>query len=456
MSIFFVGLFGFLSFFDIYSIIAGVFPVILSAIFLFKTLLSNSKKLNQSIFLSGNLWFLFGFVTIFIITPIYLSLSTNELAAPFRSINWREHFWQAEMLAATAIQSVTTGQLLSSFAKKRGEESTANSHHSSPIISRVVAFPSIVAIVIAILIYGIWLHSTGDPLTSLFGTRRARMLDNLSARRGYLASSYLIIVGILSYWILRFRLQRDRKKVYLLTISFLILMLPSITSGDRSIFIYFIVVLICIFLSTGGKVKWKMLAVVMLLLPIIISAPRAYRDSPNLSEINSFERYYSSSTISDFLTAGDTAMAPTFSILLLNMNQKVDHMYGQSYFQALMKPIPRAIYPSKPMEFDNKLMLAIFPAYASFVGFSFSGLSEPYVNFGLIGVIVFFTLLGYISDFYLRRTSALVEKSILINAWVAPFMFILSRGNLTTDIHRLLFPLLSTLIVLRFSRNRIL
>jgi oligosaccharide repeat unit polymerase len=232
----------------------------------------------------------------------------------------------------------------------------------------------------------------------------------------------------------------------------LIMLIPSITSGNRSVFIYFVSIVLVIYLSTGFKIKFKHLILALSSIPVLLFAPSSYRGQSTLS-LTSLRESFSIQSFQNFLTAGDTLMAPAMSILLQNLQNGTVEFNGFSYINILLKPIPRDIWSSKPIEFDTQLMYANFPEYARFVGFSFSSLSEPYANFGLLGVIGFFLLLGFLNQRLFLRSLKQQLLPILTNSWTATFMYILARGNLSTDIHRILFPLITIFIIYKMSRQ---
>jgi oligosaccharide repeat unit polymerase len=165
---------------------------------------------------------------------------------------------------------------------------------------------------------------------------------------------------------------------------------------------------------------------------------------------------FSMTNIAETFTKEDTAMAPTLSILIDNLGTNIPYQYGLSYLNLVSKPIPRSLWHGKPIEFDTQMMRILFPKYAAVgVGFAFSAISEPLVNFGVAGVIFFFFLLGILNAKLLRKLSQTPSPLFLfLNAWTAGFMFVLIRGNLSVDFQRAVFPLFSGLIVLFLYDNR--
>jgi hypothetical protein len=183
-----------------------------------------------------------------------------------------------------------------------------------------------------------------------------------------------------------------------------------------------------------------------------VVAPRIYRHAETFS-FSDIVNGYSVTNITETVTGLDTAMVPALTILRSQLGITIDYQLGKSYVRGLFKPLPRAIWKTKPMELDRQLNVALFPRTSQQVGFSFSGISEPLVNFGLIGVVTFFFMLGRLENRITTFSKAIDLRRIIILAWVSGFMFILIRGNLSTDYQRLLFPLIPALISIRNTKE---
>jgi hypothetical protein len=121
----------------------------------------------------------------------------------------------------------------------------------------------------------------------------------------------------------------------------------------------------------------------------------------------------------------------------------------------LTKPIPRNVWSSKPVPIDTQIMFQLFPEVARNTGFAFSALSEPYLNFGPIGVILFFLLLGKLNSGLFKRVSEKGGIYIYLNAWISAFTIYLMRGNLSMDIQRCAFPLIVSLLPLLIVHKKI-
>jgi oligosaccharide repeat unit polymerase len=303
-----------------------------------------------------------------------------------------------------------------------------------------------------------WAFSQGNISTVLLGSRTQQALIGVIKTDGYGVDAIYGVSGILLLYIAQHRIIQDHKtdvKLRILVSAYLLTLIPSLLNGDRSKFIFFVLVLVMVYVNTGMKIGRNRIIAIVLILPIVITAPRVYRSSVEGIKAKSFNNLISVKTISDTFTQEDLAMAPTFSILVNSFEKNEDYLHGNSYLALISKPLPRKLWPNKPIPFDVEMTRKIFPIESKYVGFSFSGLSEPYANFGYFGVVVFFFIIGFLNRRLLNRARNMNISSVLLNSWTAGFMFILARGNLTTDMQRFAFPLISGLILISRKKNLI-
>src|ERR1700694_4728739 len=109
----------------------------------------------------------------------------------------------------------------------------------------------------------------------------------------------------------------------------------------------------------------------------------------------------------------------------------VPFAFGSTYLEAVTRPIPRALWASKPLASDTQLMTVIWPQLAiAQVGFAFSIFGEPYLNLGILGVIPFCLGFGvawktlYVS--LRRHPSNRFVITVYALSW--PFLLVYVRG----------------------------
>jgi oligosaccharide repeat unit polymerase len=414
-----------------------------------------SKIQEIPLICNGNYWILLSMFTIFVLAPSTLFLQSAGLPYVFQVRDWISNIDKVNYLASIATSALALG---ADVVAKRGDKkseiylpklkiSRRQGNSGSPLLLSVVIFS------IGILLYLLWAKSQGNILETIFSNRAKGKYSGYSFRNGYLLDGLSLSIGVLTVWLAWYRLKARNKEFFLIVFFILALSIPSFVRGSRSIFLYFIVTTLIIMFSTNWKLNLRKLLIFAVLLPALLVAPRISRGSET-SQINLFEAYSATNMLNTF-SGEDTAMAPALSIMLSELPETKKYILGKSYFLILAKPIPRSIWQSKPLSIDTDLNYEIFNRTASQgVGFAFSAISEPYINFGVAGVLIFFFILGMLYSklfFNLRRKSL---HDILVNAWLVGFSFILVRGNLSTDIQRMIFPIVAVVIVCRyFPRN---
>lgn len=401
---------------------------------------------------NGNVWALVSLLLIFVLSPTIRFITKTQLPLVFASRDTETNINQVYCLASVAIFSVVLGNrvLLNKPNRTQAAQNILIHRGGRPSMTL-----SIFVVTFWLLLYVYWAISKGNPIIAIFGSRNSQQAVGIIKSNGYLVDSLYGALGVLTAWLAYAVGCSNKRLIFKISLSCLLFVIPSFLQGDRSKFIYHLIVIAIILTSSSKKIKRRYLLVALFLVPILIVAPRVYRQS-NADIANIGSSAFSINNITETFTKEDTAMAPALSILLNNLSTNIRYQYGLSYLNLVAKPIPRALWPGKPLEFDTQMMRVLFPKYAAAgVGFAFSAISEPLVNFGIFGVISFFFVLGLINrkmfGIMIQGSSA---KSIFVNAWIAGFMFVLIRGNLSVDFQRALFPLISGFAVLHFQRNR--
>jgi hypothetical protein len=160
--------------------------------------------------------------------------------------------------------------------------------------------------------------------------------------------------------------------------------------------------------------------------------------------------------LQDFFAGADTAMVDGLAVELQFVPSRIDYQMGRTYLEALALPIPRAIWAEKPRAAETQLMAAIWPQFASAgVGFSFSLSGEPYLNFGLFGVVALFFAFGVLwrAAYAWFRRAPMNPFVITFYALSWPFLFVYMRGGLGIDFQRQVIYLLPVLLAYLFVRR---
>lgn len=389
-------------------------------------------------------WITISISMIFFLTPLLTIYGRSNEAPPFQDWNWEVTYGSTLMLGSIALFALLLGSIKTDYVRIK-ESIFPRGVFWKYNINQLT---STLLIIYGVLGYLVWIKGQGG-IGSIFSNRNQLQTQGFTFSNGYLYDSLLVATGVLTSLLARKR-SLGSVKPGIIELGIVLTMLPYIARGDRSVFLYTLTVVSLIYALTSRtiRIRFKTKITILVLIPLLVVVPRIYRhsDAFSLSDIASG---YSAASITETLTGLDTAMVPALTILRSQLGTNVDYQLGKSYLRGIFKPLPRAIWKNKPIEFDRQLNVALFPRTSQQVGFSFSGLSEPLVNFGLIGVIAFFFILGKLENRIISFRKAIDLRRIIILAWASGFMFILIRGNLSTDYQRLMFPLIPALIAIR-------
>lgn len=430
----------------------GYSILVSSALFAMREIVYCVRHQSVSAIANGNVWVLASLLLIFLVSPMVRNLTNAQLPLVFARRDTETYTNQVNLLASIAILSTILGSRI--LIKRRTEISQIGKFQPLQSFKPSVGI-SIALFIFWIAIYLFWAFSQGNPFAAVFGTRTSQRSFGVIKNNGYLIDSLYGALGVITAWLAYSICENKKQHTKRILPICLVFLVPSFLQGDRSKSVFFLVVISIILIGRNRKLKKSHILISLVLIPLIIVAPRVYRQSQDhVTKIRSAA--FSFSNIVDTLTKEDTAMAPALAILLNDLGSNIPLQYGKSYLNLFTKPIPRTLWPGKPIEFDTQMMRILFPTYAaSGVGFAFSAISEPLVNFGLIGVVLFFFGIGILNRFNLERlTNGRSSISVFLNAWLSGFMFVLIRGNLSVDFQRAVFPLVSGLVVLYFSDAR--
>lgn len=434
------------------SRIFGSSILTLSALLGIREIVNCIRNPSSSAIANGNVWVLASLLLIFCVSPMVRNLTNAQLPLAFARRDTETYMNQVNSLASIAILSTILGSRI--LLQSRNEKGQVG------FLQPIRSFKPSIGVSIAlftfwIALYFYWAITQENPFATIFGSRSSQRSFGVVKSNGYLVDSLYGALGVVTAWLAYSVRENNYRLTKKLLPVCLIFILPSFFQGDRSKSIFFIVVISIILTGWNKKIKKSHVLIALILIPFIVVAPRVYRQSQDLPS-NISSAAFSVTNIVETFTKEDTAMAPTLAILLNNLGSNIPFQYGKSYLNLVVKPIPRTLWPGKPVEFDTQMMRVLFPTYAATgVGFAFSAISEPLVNFGLIGVVFFFVGIGILNRLNLERlTKGRSSAGVFLNAWLAGFMFVLIRGNLSVDFQRAVFPLMSGLIVLYFHDAR--
>ena len=400
--------------------------------------IKDSRRFNLPLILNGNFLTLLSLFLIFIIAPLARVKLMTELPAVFALRDWQTSYPKVNILVCVAIFALISGSSISR------ENPSALNLQLEPLninMRKAQNFSSFLILILAVYFLN-WVRSQGFIFEVLFGSRARKRSIGIDYSNGYALETLYAIFGIMSFWYFIAVLRQYRSKYVLLVVSGALLT-PALFTGNRYAVIYYGLVLVLINFGKTRLVNRKIAIFLIILLPLIVVIPREARDSVVGLNTQTGSQLFTKNAFLKTFTGNDLAMAPAFSILIGSESPRLN---GSTYIGMLVKPIPRNLWPSKPIPIDTQMMFRLFPEVAPYTGFAFSALSEPYLNFGPMGVVLFFLLLGKLNSRLFKGASKKGGIYIYLNAWISAFMIYLMRGNLSMDIQRCAFPLIISLL----------
>jgi oligosaccharide repeat unit polymerase len=185
-------------------------------------------------------------------------------------------------------------------------------------------------------------------------------------------------------------------------------------------------------------------AIVLILLGGIIGIARGAANSRS---------YTMSNVLSAPFGSGNNLFLPVAGLAMV-VPHETSYLYGSSYLQVLLFPIPRGLWHSKPTA-DISTVMDVIDSTKS--GLAFPEFGEMYANFGLPGVVVGSMLLGIAVELLAARfaSSASIRESVFIAVASAVILELFTRGSLAPMLTTFLGLLLSVGVVCR-RRSRVL
>ena len=254
-----------------------------------------------------------------------------------------------------------------------------------------------------------------------------------------------------------------KNRINYLTIAAYIgfLIISFVISGERSVFINFVVALVVLYHVIYRHIPKLVLASVATIGMYISSIMENYKMFLITGQVKETEAIGSSASgiIGTILGSELRTASENLSLLLMYVPEKIGYFYGE----LLLKDIARAVVPgflidrSAVMNTSNWFTETFFPQYWEIgggVGFSMVGVG--YVNFGIAGIIGVFLFLAVILK-YLYRWSGHSLYGLLVYVNIIPVYVFAIRGDMSGPISHsakhILIPLLVITIVGQVMRR---
>ena len=235
---------------------------------------------------------------------------------------------------------------------------------------------------------------------------------------------------------------------------------PQLFTGARSATLPALLTLgLLWYLRRGTRPRLvTMIALALVGFVLVISVPRDYRNTDDRtgSLVDAVESSIGNAeaTGREFILGLDTAMLPAFAIEISQVPDAIPYQLGSTYVEAALRPIPRAFWSAKPDAAETQLMQVLWPDLAAQrIGLAFSLFGEPYLNFGLPGVLAISALFGVawrgLWEYWRRQPANVVAIGIFAISW--PFLVVYLRGGIGVDYQRQVIALLPFIALAWFA-----
>lgn len=239
-----------------------------------------------------------------------------------------------------------------------------------------------------------------------------------------------------------------------LSITFILFVLASagpFVSSSRSLLLYFFVALFIVHhvLSGGWRSKQVNVAIVMVLSVIVSMGALRFIQQRSVSYAEYSEEVGVGRSVGRVAVTNNFLGIKKTSVLLDIVPSQVAHSYGSTYFLWLVAPIPRSIWPEKPIVRIGGVLGAKVYGTRDTNGIPPGFVGEAYYNFGWLGIpFVAFLFGAGIRWFYeaFGKRSYWNSKSLLLySVLLIPVAFASISSDFTGFVSRtaqLIIPLL--------------
>lgn len=89
-------------------------------------------------------------------------------------------------------------------------------------------------------------------------------------------------------------------------------------------------------------------------------------------------------------------MGPMVSLVEILQDDGLSYRYGLTYLDSLVLLIPKSIWPDRPLDLSERFIRERLAGWQPGMGMGYSLLAEAYLNFGWLGCLIQYALLGFI------------------------------------------------------------
>lgn len=302
-------------------------------------------------------------------------------------------------------------------------------------------------------------------------------LDNLAYRSemtrgaGYLMALLNFCV-LFSSGLFLFALKKNQIKRHFFWVVIVLSIAMLIIGGSRAIVIRYVVILLILayFLFKpsnkqllSAKNKFYFLAVVFITMLYVIVVP-TIRTSTLRGKIDLSHSFGMALKETETIAKGN--IYSEIQLNILKVFEKTEHWYGRSFIDLLYIPLPRSYMPNKPSADDGIYIYNLIRGNSQDLGTDISQSSRlilqswppstfgnGYANFGYIGAILFFFILGILISLSYRLMVNSQENFIYIFLYTYIFWRLQLSNLLIVEVLTVILLLLISVILFPRLRN---
>lgn len=348
------------------------------------------------------------------------------------------------------------------FLRKRSNYNWKNTRYRNHNINgQRTTFVLTITLIMAVLASAAFITSLNiwaDILSGNISVKRTHE-DSVGVMRRGSSLGYLrlfgslwpqILIGVIWSYAAATRSKLDRLNVALIVVTGMVSLVIPIVSSARLPAFQFLLVLLIIYHYYVRPVSVRGASLCAVVLLFALAWLGEIRQTQNI-----FEQRNESVIDSQYrgvtrLLAGSYLMdIGKTSVIVDTFPDQISFLYGRSFILFAIAPIPRTIWPEKPSARISGYVGETVYDRPDLAGIPPGLLAESYMNFGFVGVLLCFVLLGAIMSVAYRKL-VFSQRSPLSRLkyiyFVAIFMFIL----LTVDFTAAIVHLIVTAVAILF------
>ncbi|EPH5488521.1 oligosaccharide repeat unit polymerase [Vibrio vulnificus] len=271
---------------------------------------------------------------------------------------------------------------------------------------------SLFLVTFSILIYGFKMGtlSPQELVSNVLGNR-----IEMQNSGGLYVQTLILLILQTALFINTILLLKTKRKKYFLSVTFLLVVnfLITFTLGGRGMIIVPILMLFFYRYKITGRTDWIKIIVISIAFLVFSGWYGMYRDG----EVSEHDSILISDVLGNILNR-----YVQFDNFIRVVRDPVDYYFGQSFIDFLSSPIPRALYPDKPYNFNSQMTQVYHPEQAArFLVTDFTMLSELLLNFGVFGIVIGSIFFGRIISYFNYAYTNLASNDFFL-FWYPFFM----------------------------------